>query len=98
MYHLIMMWYFLDLNSEITKILSTSTLLSTNMTLTILKISILNSRSKQSPSVESYGMSFNISLSYEAIHFSESLTLVIYNDACYNCSATPPECSTTVII
>lgn len=40
-------------------------------------------------------MGFDISLSYDGIHFSESLTLVIYNDACYNCSATPPECSTT---
>lgn len=78
-----------------TTTLSTIILQPKYISLTLLKINIPKTRSKRSSSVDAYGRGFYISLSYDAIHFSDYLTIVIYNDACYSCSATPPECNIT---
>lgn len=51
-------------------------------------------RKRRSASKNVYG--FYISLSYDEINYSDSLTLVIYNDLCYSCSASTMECNRTV--
>lgn len=63
---------------------------------TLLKVDFpTNYRKKGSPSENVYASGFNISLSYDEINFSDSLTIVIYNDLCYSCSAFTLQCNMT---
>lgn len=43
------------------------------------------------------GKGFDISLSYDGIHFSRTLSLVIFNPACMSCSSRPLNCHKKVI-
>lgn len=54
-----------------------------------------NYRKRRTPFKNVYASGFNISLSYDEINYSDSLTLVIYNDLCYSCSASTMECNMT---
>lgn len=67
------------------------------MSPTVLRINFPTlTRRKRSYSGYTYGRGFQISLSYDEIHFSESMTVIIYNDACYSCSASTLKCNITV--
>lgn len=55
-----------------------------------------NYRKRRTPFKNVYASGFNISLSYDEINYSDSVTLVIYNDLCYSCSASTMECNMTV--
>lgn len=79
-----------------TNTLSTEIVPATPSSPTILRIDFPTpSRKKRSSSGYTYGRGFQISLSYDEIHFSESMTVIIYNDACYSCSASTLTCNVT---
>lgn len=80
-----------------TNTLSTEIVVATPTSPTVLRIDFpAPSRKKRSSSGYTYGRGFLISLSYDEIHFSESMTVIIYNDACYSCSASTLTCNITV--
>lgn len=80
-----------------TRTLSTYLSRATYINPTILKVDIPTSyRKKRSPSINIYASGFYISLSYNGKNISDSMTLVIYNDLCYSCSALTMECNMTV--
>lgn len=76
--------------------LSTATLKTTHITPTILRINLptINLRRRSSYG-NLYGIGFYISLSYDNMHFGESMPIVIFNDVCYTCSASTLECNIT---
>lgn len=79
--------------------LSTATFETTHITPTILRINFpTTNRRRRSTSGNLYGIGFHISLSYDNIHFGESMPIVIFNDVCYTCSASTLECNITVKI
>lgn len=79
-----------------TNTLSTEIVVATPTSPTVLRIDFpAPSRKKRSSSGYTYGRGFLISLSYDEIHFSESMTVIIYNDACYSCSASTLTCNIT---
>lgn len=76
------------------KTLSTNVIEANYINPTMLRIIFPTSyRKRRSASKNVYG--FYISLSYDEINYSDSLTLVIYNDLCYSCSASTMECNRT---
>lgn len=80
-----------------TNTLSTEIVVATPTSPTVLRIDFPTpSRKKRSSLGYTYGRGFQISLSYDEIHFSESMTVIIYNDACYSCSASTLKCNITV--
>lgn len=79
-----------------TRTLSTYLSRATYINPTILKVDIPTSyRKKRSPSINVYASGFYISVSYNGKNYSDSVTLVIYNDLCYSCSALTTECNMT---
>lgn len=75
-------------------VLSNYTTQATYINPTIVRINFpTNSRSS---SENTWGSGFNISLSYDAKHFGDSLVIIIYNDVCYSCNASTLECTNTV--
>lgn len=77
-----------------TTVLSNYTTQATYINPTIVRINFpTNSRSS---SENTWGSGFNISLSYDAKHFGDSLVIIIYNDVCYSCNASTLECTNTV--
>lgn len=79
-----------------TNTLSTVIVVATPTSPTVLRIDFPTpSRKKRSSLGYTYGRGFQISLSYDEIHFSESMTVIIYNDACYSCSASTLKCNIT---
>lgn len=77
--------------------LSTYYIQTTYINPTVLRINFpTNPRRQQSSFTNVYASGFYISLSYDENNYSDSLTLVIYNDLCYSCSASTMECNMTV--
>lgn len=77
--------------------LSTAIFQTTLITPTILRINFpTTNRRRRSPSGNLYGIGFHISLSYDKIHFGESMPIVIFNDVCYTCNVSTLECNITV--
>lgn len=75
-------------------VLSNYTTQATYINPTIVRINFpTNSRSS---SENTWGSGFNISVSYDATHFGDSLVIIIYNDVCYSCNASTLECTNTV--
>lgn len=80
-----------------TRTLTTYISRATYINPTILKVDFPTSyRKKRPPSENVYASGFYISLSYDEINFSDFLTIVIYNDLCYSCSASTMQCNMTV--
>lgn len=76
--------------------LLTATFQTTYITPTILRINFpTTNRRRRSPTGNLYGNRFYISVSYDNIHFGESMPIVIFNDVCYTCSALTLECNIT---
>ncbi|XP_065929944.1 von Willebrand factor D and EGF domain-containing protein isoform X2 [Magallana gigas] len=74
-------------------VLSNYTTQATYINPTIVRINFpTNSRSS---SENTWGSGFNISVSYDATHFGDSLVIIIYNDVCYSCNASTLECTNT---
>lgn len=79
------------------KTVSTNVLEANYINPTVLRVNFpTNYRKRRTPFKNVYASGFNISLSYDEINYSDSLTLVIYNDLCYSCSASTLECNMTV--
>lgn len=81
-----------------TNTLSTEIVLATPINPTLLRINFPTAtRRKRSNSGYTYGQGFQISVSYDKIHFSESMTVIIYDDTCYSCSASTLKCNFTSV-
>ncbi|XP_062573358.1 uncharacterized protein LOC134235241, partial [Saccostrea cucullata] len=75
-------------------VLSTHTTIGTYIGLTIIKADFpINSRRKRSSSANVYGNGFDINLSYDGVNYGDTMTLIIYNDECFNCNASTFECT-----
>lgn len=78
------------------KTLSTYVIEANYINPTMIRIDFPNNyRKRRSPSENVYASGFYIGLSYDETNYSDSLTLVIFNDLCYNCIASTMECNMT---
>lgn len=78
------------------KTVSTNVLEANYINPTMIRVTFpTNYRKRRTPFKNVYASGFNISLSYDEINYSDSVTLVIYNDLCYSCSASTMECNMT---
>lgn len=78
----------------IKRALSVDILQATYISYTVLGVNFpTTTRRKRSSSGYTYGRGFYISLSYDEVNFSESMPVIIYNDACYSCNASSLECN-----
>ncbi|XP_062607020.1 von Willebrand factor D and EGF domain-containing protein-like [Saccostrea cucullata] len=86
--------YFEITDSGKSAVLSTHTTVATYIGLTIIRADFpMNSRRKRSSSANVYGSGFDINLSYDGVNYGDTMTLIIYNDECYNCNASTFECT-----
>ncbi|XP_062588306.1 von Willebrand factor D and EGF domain-containing protein-like [Saccostrea cucullata] len=51
-----------------------------------------STRRKRATSSEPYATAFNIHLSYDAVHFGNSMTFFIYDEQCFSCNSTTAVC------
>ncbi|XP_056020810.1 von Willebrand factor D and EGF domain-containing protein-like [Ostrea edulis] len=59
----------------------------------LITVVIPSSTRKKRSTTEQYGTGYDISLSYDGSNFGDQLSLIVYDDACYNCNATTIGCT-----
>ncbi|XP_056022076.1 uncharacterized protein LOC125649695 [Ostrea edulis] len=59
----------------------------------LITVVIPSSTRKKRSTTEQYGTGYDISLSYDGSNFGDELSLVVYDDTCFNCNATTISCT-----
>ncbi|XP_061187357.1 von Willebrand factor D and EGF domain-containing protein-like [Saccostrea echinata] len=52
----------------------------------------ISTRRKRATSSDPYATAFDVQLSYDAMHFGESMTFIVYDEQCFSCNSTTVVC------